>query len=70
MFIKENDKLKLKKLSLAGTGGQCLMSPPEFIDGNLYVENIDVLLLLELLYGSINTLVISPDMCITKLSIV
>lgn len=35
MFIKENDKLKLKKLSLAGTGGQCLMSPPEFIDGKV-----------------------------------
>lgn len=35
MFIKENDKLKLKKLSLAGTGGQCLMSPPEFIEGKV-----------------------------------
>ncbi len=32
MWIKDNDKLIFKKFSLAGTGGQCLMSPPEFID--------------------------------------
>ncbi len=35
MWIKENGKLKLKKLSLAGTGGQCLMLPPEFKDGKI-----------------------------------
>ena len=28
MFIKENGKLCIKKYSIAGTGGQCLMSPP------------------------------------------
>lgn len=29
MWIKEDGKLRLKKFSLAGTGGQCLMEPPE-----------------------------------------
>ena len=29
MWLKENGKLKLKRLSVAGTGGQCLMSPPD-----------------------------------------
>jgi len=33
MWVKENDKIKLRRLSLAGTGGQCLMTPPEFNDG-------------------------------------
>lgn len=33
IWVKENGKLKLKHLSLAGTGGQCLMTPPELIDG-------------------------------------
>lgn len=28
-IVKINGKIKLKKLSLAGTGGQCLLSPPE-----------------------------------------
>lgn len=28
LWKKENGKLKLKKFSLAGTGGQCIMSPP------------------------------------------
>lgn len=37
MFIKENRKIKLKKLSIAGTGGQCLMSPPDMIEGKLPV---------------------------------
>lgn len=32
MWLKEGDKLKLKRLSLAGTGGQCLMSPPDMVD--------------------------------------
>lgn len=32
MFVKENGKLCLKKYSLAGTGGQCLMIPPELKD--------------------------------------
>lgn len=29
MFIKENGKLVRKKFNIVGTGGQCLMSPPE-----------------------------------------
>ncbi len=33
MWLKENGKLKLKRLSLAGTGGQCLMTPREIKNG-------------------------------------
>lgn len=32
-LIKENGKLRRKKFSVAGTGGQCLMIPPEEKDG-------------------------------------
>jgi hypothetical protein len=35
MWIKENGKLRLRKLSLAGTGGQCLMAPPDMVDGKI-----------------------------------
>ena len=35
MLIKEEGKFKLKNLSLAGTGGQCLMSPPDIINGKI-----------------------------------
>lgn len=35
MWVKENGKLKLKRLSLAGTGGQCLMNPPDLVDGKI-----------------------------------
>lgn len=28
IWVKENGKLKLKRLRLAGTAGQCLMGPP------------------------------------------
>lgn len=35
MWLKENGKLKLKRLSLAGTGGQCLMAPPDMKDGKI-----------------------------------
>lgn len=37
MWLKENDKVVRKKLSLAGTGGQCLMVPPEMKDGKIPV---------------------------------
>lgn len=37
IFIKLDDKIKLRKYSLAGTGGQCLMSPPDMIDGQIPV---------------------------------
>ncbi len=33
MLMKKNGKLQLKKLSLAGTGGQCLLKPPVMKDG-------------------------------------
>lgn len=35
MWIKENNKIKLRRLSLAGTGGQCLMTPPDMTDGKI-----------------------------------
>lgn len=35
MWLKENGKLKFKRLSLAGTGGQCLMIPPDMKDGKI-----------------------------------
>ena len=37
MWLKENGKIKFKKFSLAGTGGQCLMVPPEIVDGKIPV---------------------------------
>ena len=35
MLAKKNGKLKFARLSLAGTGGQCLMVPPELADGKM-----------------------------------
>ncbi len=35
IFIKRNGKIKLKRMSIAGTGGQCLLSPPEMKDGKI-----------------------------------
>lgn len=37
MWLKENGKLVHKKLHIAGTGGQCLMIPPEMKDGKIPV---------------------------------
>lgn len=34
MFLKENGELKCKKFNIVGTGGQCLMIPPECNDYN------------------------------------
>lgn len=36
-WIKEKDKIRFKKFSLAGTAGQCLMSPPDMKDGKFPV---------------------------------
>lgn len=33
MLIREGDKLRLRHYSLAGTAGQCIMAPPELVDG-------------------------------------
>ena len=35
MWVKENEKVRLRRLSIAGTGGQCLMSPPDMEDGKI-----------------------------------
>ncbi|MGN0543162.1 MAG: hypothetical protein ACI4JG_06890 [Acutalibacteraceae bacterium] len=35
ILIKENGRLKIKKFSLAGTGGQCLLAPPDMNDGKI-----------------------------------
>lgn len=35
MWLKEGDKVILRRLSLAGTGGQCLMLPPDMKDGRM-----------------------------------
>ncbi len=35
MWVKDGEKVKLKRFSLAGTGGQCLMIPPDMVDGKL-----------------------------------
>lgn len=37
MWLRENGKLKLRRLSIAGTGGQCLMAPPDMKDGKIPV---------------------------------
>ena len=37
MWIKQEGTLRFKRLSLAGTGGQCLMDPPDLVDGKLPV---------------------------------
>lgn len=33
IWVKDGGKLRAKKLSVAGTGGQCLMVPPDMVDG-------------------------------------
>lgn len=37
MLMKENGKLVHRKIKIAGTGGQCLMIPPEMVDGKFPV---------------------------------
>ena len=37
MLVKRDGRLKIKRQSIAGTGGQCLMIPPEPIDGKIPV---------------------------------
>lgn len=37
MWIRQDGKLRFKRLSLAGTGGQCLMAPPEWREDCPYV---------------------------------
>lgn len=35
MLVKKEEGLKWKRFKLAGTGGQCLMVPPDMVDGKL-----------------------------------
>ncbi len=35
MWIKDNGKIKCRRLTIAGTAGQCLMSPPDMKDGKI-----------------------------------
>ena len=35
MWLKKDGKIQFKRMSLAGTGGQCLMSPPDLADGKM-----------------------------------
>ena len=35
MWVKEGDTIKFKRMSLVGTAGQCLMAPPELVDGKM-----------------------------------
>ena len=37
MIIKTDGKWRFSNFSLAGTGGQCLMSPPDLVDGKMPV---------------------------------
>ena len=37
MWVKEHGKIKFRRLSVAGTGGQCLMNPPDLVDGKIPV---------------------------------
>lgn len=52
MWLKENGKIRLRRLSLAGTSGQCLMTPPDMKDGKMP-------LVLYNLGGSIANIIIS-----------
>jgi len=37
MWLQEDGKLCCKRLKISGTGGQCLMAPPDMVDGKLPV---------------------------------
>ena len=38
MWVKEKGRVKLCRYSLAGTGGQCIMCPPDMKDGKITVQ--------------------------------
>lgn len=37
MWVKDGERFRFARFSLAGTGGQCLMSPPDLVDGRIPV---------------------------------
>ena len=68
MWIKDNKKIKFRRLSLAGTGGQCLMNPPDMANGKIPFVFYN-------LGGSLMNLVTIPVcalllICLDKLSLV
>lgn len=38
MWMKDNGRIRFKRMSIAGTGGQCLMAPPDLKDGKMPVQ--------------------------------
>ncbi len=60
MWVKENGKISLKRFSVAGTGGQCLMSPPDMIDGKIPV-------VLYNLGGSLMNIIVSVLLYLTSI---
>ena len=62
MLLKENDNFVIKKITLAGTGGQCLMVPPPMRDGRIPV-------ILFNLGGSLMNLIVSAIFLIVYLLI-
>lgn len=37
IWIRKNGKIRFRRFSLAGTGGQCLLDPPDLVDGKIPV---------------------------------
>ena len=35
MIVMQDGRLRLSRMHIAGTGGQCLMTPPEMVDGRM-----------------------------------
>lgn len=63
MIIKDNGKIRFKKLSLVGTAGQCLMSPPEIKDGKIPVTLYN---LGGSLMNIISCAILTPIYCLLK----
>ena len=42
MCVRQSGELRIRRLSLAGTGGQCLMNPPEYRDGRIPVTRYNL----------------------------
>ena len=37
MWVHDGERIRLRRFSLAGTGGQCLMEPPDLVNGEIPV---------------------------------
>ena len=37
MWIREGERVRFRRMNIAGTGGQCLMAPPDLVDGRMPV---------------------------------